>query len=421
MSTEPTPPPRPGRARGEDGEDAPAVELEIRSLAAGGDGVGRTADGRVVFVPLSAPGDRVRVRLVEQKARFARGEIEALVAPGPARVAPPCPVFGACGGCAWQHLDYAAQVEAKRAIVHDALARIAGLGELPPLAFTPSPQPYGYRGRARVRVERGQVGFRRRRSHELCAVTGCPLLAPPLDAALAQLAAAPPRGGGEWELALGAGGAVRVAPVAAGARGERLGLVAGGERLELSPGVFAQANTLLLDALAQAVCDAAGAGATALELYAGAGFFTLPLARRFERVVAVEADPAAARDLARNAAAAAARPGEARRVRVVEARVGPWLAAGEARALAPEVVVLDPPRGGVGEAAAEALARLPARRIVHLSCDPATLARDLAVLAARGWRLVELRGFDLFPQTPHVEVLAVAEPRDATLARSPHS
>ncbi|HSJ96864.1 MAG TPA: TRAM domain-containing protein, partial [Myxococcota bacterium] len=185
--------------------EPPLVELTIESLAAGGDGVGRAPDGRVVFVPLAAPGDRVRVRLVEEKARFARGEIEALLVPGPERVEPRCPVFGICGGCAWQHLDYEAQVRAKRERLRDALARIAGLAELPPLAFTPSPAPYGYRGRARVRVERGGVGFRRRRSHALCAVTGCPLLAPPLDAALAALAAAPPRPAGEWELALGEG------------------------------------------------------------------------------------------------------------------------------------------------------------------------------------------------------------------------
>jgi tRNA/tmRNA/rRNA uracil-C5-methylase (TrmA/RlmC/RlmD family) len=103
----------------------------------------------------------------------------------------------------------------------------------------------------------------------------------------------------------------------------------------------------------------------------------------------------------------------------VEARVEAWLAAGEAAAFAPEVVVLDPPRGGVGAAAAETLAGLPARRLVHLSCDPATLARDVAVLAARGWRLASLHGFDLFPQTPHVEVLAVLERGDATLGPSP--
>jgi len=397
--------------------ERPVVELAIESLAAGGDGVGRAADGCVVFVPFTAPGDRVRVRLVERKARFARGEIERVLARGPERVEPRCPVFGACGGCAWQHLDYAAQVAAKRAIVRDALARIAGVAEPPPLAFTASPAPYGYRGRTRVRVERGTVGFRRRRSRELCAVTACPLLAPPLDAALAALAAVPPRGTGEWELALGEGGAVRVAALGAGG-GERLALRAGAERLLLSPGVFAQANALLLDALAEAVLGAAGRGASALELFAGAGFFTLGLARRFAKVVAVESDPAAARDLARNVADAG-QGGAPLRVRVVEARVEAWLAAGEAAALAPEVVVLDPPRGGIGAAAAATLAQLPARRLVHLSCDPATLARDVAALAREGWRLASLHAFDLFPQTPHVEVLAVLEPGGATLARSP--
>jgi len=401
----------------------PVVELAIDSLAAGGDGVGRAPDGRVVFVPFAAPGDRLRVRLVEERPRFARGAIVAVLAPGPSRVTPPCPVFGVCGGCAWQHVDYPAQVEAKRAIVRDALARLGGVGELPPLAFTPSPAPYGYRGRARVRVERGGVGYRRRSSHELCAIASCPLLAPPLDAALAALAKRPPRERGEWELAMGEGGAVRAVPLEArggGApAGTRIALQAAGERIELSPGVFAQANALLLDALATAVIEAAGRGERALELFAGAGFFTLGLARGFARVVAVEADPAAARDLARNAARIEARtPGAPRPVRVVEARTEAWLAAGEADALAPDVVVLDPPRGGVGRAAAEALARLPARRIVHLSCDPATLARDVAVCAERGWRLVSLHGFDLFPQTPHVEVLAVLERFDATLGAS---
>jgi tRNA/tmRNA/rRNA uracil-C5-methylase (TrmA/RlmC/RlmD family) len=132
--------------------------------------------------------------------------------------------------------------------------------------------------------------------------------------------------------------------------------------------------------------------------------FTLGLARRFERVVAVEAQGAAARDLVHNAAAAALP-----NVRVVAARAEAWLAAGEAARLAPDAIVLDPPRGGVGREAAQQLACLPARRLAHLSCDPATLARDLGVFAAHGWRLLRVRGFDLFPQTPHVEALALLE------------
>lgn len=392
---------------------ARVVELRIDALAAGGDGVGRDPDGRVVFVPFAAPGDRLRVRVVEERARFARGEIEAVLEASPARVAPPCPVFGTCGGCAWQHIAYETQGAAKRAIVADALARVGKLGNLPAVDFTASPAPYGYRGRARVLLERGRVGFRQRRSHALCAIDACPLLVPALDEALGAMAAAPPSPDGEWELAVGDDGRVRTAPLGAGAlarEGEpaRILLAAAGERIQVSAGVFGQANALLLDALATTVLEAAGSGGIALELFAGAGFFTLGLARRFARVIAVESDPGGVRDLAHNLAEA-----QLRHVRVIEARVETWLAAADAEARRAEVVVLDPPRGGVGAAAARALAQLPARRLVYLSCDPATWARDLAVLGSHGWQLMRVHGFDLFPQTPHVEALAVLE-RSAT-------
>ena len=379
-----------------------ALEVEIESLAAGGEGVAHDANGRVVFVPLAAPGDRVRVAVGEEHARFARGEIETLRSGGPARVAPRCPVFGVCGGCAWQHVEYATQVAAKRAILRDALARIGGVA-VPEIEFVASPQPYGYRGRARVLVQGGRVGFRKRRSHEVCAIAHCPLLAPPLDAALAALAARVPAEDGEWELALGSDGAVRVAKLGARATAaDRVTLRAAGTAIAVSSGVFAQANALLLDALAQTVLDAAGQGGEVLELFAGAGFFTLGLAARFARVVAVESDAAAAVDLTHNCAAFA-------NVRVIETRAETALADPRALRLAPEVIVLDPPRGGIGTRATEQLARLDARRIVHVSCDPATLARDLAVLARRRWSPVRVVGFDLFPQTPHVEAVAVLE------------
>ena len=382
-----------------------ALEVTIESLAAGGEGVGHDASGRVVFVPFAAAGDRLRVRVVEEHARFARGEIEALLAPGADRVAPRCPVFGSCGGCAWQHVGYPAQVAAKRAILHDALARIGGV-EAPPIEFVASPQAYGYRGRARVLVEGGRVGFRMRRSHEVCAITACPLLAPPLDAALASSRRARRGEDGEWELALGSDGAVRTTPLGARARaGERVAVRAAGEQIEVSSGVFMQANALLHGALAQSVLDAAGQGGEVLELFAGAGFFTLGLARHFARVAAVESDAAAVADLSRNCAAAGLR-----HVRVIEAPAEDVLAMRLARyRLAPDVVVLDPPRGGIGTRASERLARLPAQRIVHVSCDPATLARDLRVLTRARWSLLRVIGFDLFPQTPHVEAIAVLE------------
>jgi 23S rRNA (uracil1939-C5)-methyltransferase len=375
-------------------------ELAIDALAAGGEGVGRDADGRVVFVPFAAPGDRLRVRIVEAHARFARAEIESILEPGPVRVTPPCPVFGRCGGCAWQHVDYAAQVEAKRAILRDALVRIGGLAD-PPLHFVASPAAYGYRGRARLLAADGAIGFRARRSHAVCAIASCPLLAPPLDAALAALAARPPAEPGEWELALGSDGTTRTAPIPA-ASGERIAIAAAGERVEVSPGVFAQANALLLDALANEVVAAAGEGTELLELFAGAGFFTLALARRFGRATAVESDARAVADLAHNARASGVR-----HLRVVEAASETVLADAAAHRVAPDVVVLDPPRGGIGPRASGHLARLPVRRVVHVSCDPATLARDLAVLTRRGFEVERITGLDLFPQTPHVEAVAV--------------
>lgn len=379
------------------------LELVIDSLAAGGEGVGRGADGRVVFVPYSAPGDRLQVRIVEMHERFAHAEIETILEPGPVRVEAPCAVFGECGGCAWQHVAYPAQLAARRRILADALARIGGI-EIDAIEMVASPQAYAYRGRARLLAQGGGVGFRRRHSHEPCPITQCPLLVPPLGAALAALAARADLEDGEWELALGSDGSVRTSALAAPQDSRPVHLTVLGERVEISPGVFAQANALLIEALARHVVEAAGSGGEALELFAGAGFFTLALARNFERLTAVESDPRAVADLARNLRAASLH-----HVRVVEAKSETVLADAAAQRVEPEVIVLDPPRGGVGSRAGRDLARIRARRVVHVSCDPATLARDLRELVQRGFRVTRVTGFDLFPQTPHVETVVVLD------------
>jgi tRNA/tmRNA/rRNA uracil-C5-methylase (TrmA/RlmC/RlmD family) len=373
------------------------LELRIDALAAGGDGVGRTAAGRVVFVPFTAPGDRVRARIEQLHPRYARAVLEAVIEPSPARVAPACDVFGECGGCSWQHVDYAVQCEAKLRIAEDALRRVGKLSLPGPIAFHPSPVPYAYRARARVAVEAGQVGYRRANSRELCVVTRCPILCEPAQARLSALAAAPPAHDGEWEIAA-AGGATRVHEVYGA--GPALELDVAGAVLRVSAGVFFQANSALHDALVQSVARAAGRGALAIELHAGCGFFTLALARAFERVIAVEADAAAVADLRHNLARAGARGVEVIHERVERALAGPL---GSAR---PDAVVLDPPRTGLPRGAAAQLVALAPARIGYLSCDPATLARDLAVLAAGGFTLEAVEAFDLFPQTPHVEVLA---------------
>ena len=381
------------------------LELTVERLATGGDGVGRAPDGRVAFIPFTAPGDRLRVRTTEVRRRYLRASVIEVIAPGPARVEPVCPVFGRCGGCSWQHLRYAAQLEAKEGILRDALLRIGKLASVPErIEMRRSPAAYGYRSRARVVVEEAGVGFRRRRSRALCATPRCPILVPALDATLSELDRKPQlaRGAwGEWELAAGDDGEVSLL----GPDGERLGekrtrIRIAGDELAISAGVFSQANLALRTGLADAVHEAAGEGELALELFAGAGFLTLGLARRFRRVVAIESNPRAVRDLRDNLRAARIDSVEVRCVPVEDALGGAPL-----RDLRPDVVVLDPPRTGLPRGVASALA---AAKLVYLSCDPATLARDLASLESRGFRLTQVTGFDLFPQTPHVEALAVA-------------
>jgi 23S rRNA (uracil1939-C5)-methyltransferase len=392
------------------------VELRIDELAAGGDGVGRASDGRVIFVPFTAPGDHVRVQIVDHQARFSRGRVETLLAGGPARVDPICPVYGSCGGCTWQHVSYPAQLDAKLAIVTQALRRIGGLAPPTP-TITPSPNPFGYRSRSRVLASRGRVGYRRRRSHALCATSRCPLLVEELDQSLLALAAESPADG-EWELSLGhtsnGDPMSRVSRLPdrksepnATIDSQRLSLHIGGNEIGFSEGVFVQSNLSLLGPLVEAVHLAAGRGGLVFDLFAGAGFLTLGLAARFEAVVAVEANPTAARDLERNLA-----DGGINGVSVLAESLEVAIANRSLEDFEPEVVVLDPPRTGLPDGAAEFLASMEPARFVYLSCDPATLARDLSVLKFWNYELTSVQAFDMFPQSPHVEVLAVAQRSD---------
>lgn len=379
-----------------------SVETTIDALAAGGDGIGRTPDGRALFVPLSAPGDRVRVRIVESKKRFARGVVEEVLSPSKHRIEPPCPVFAVCGGCSWQHVEYAAQLAAKGTIIRDALLRIGHFELRDDVPMTASPAAYGYRNRARVLQSGSRIGYRMRRSHDLCAVDRCPVLVPALERALDRLAGkVNPRGGpDEWELTAGEAGATRTNRIGAVAGpNDFVTLCAGADRFRISSGVFAQGNALLLDALVRAVAREAGSGTSLVELFAGAGLLTIELSRRFDWVLALESNARAVDDLRFNLRAADRTNVDVRLGRVEQTLAG--LSVNE-----PDVLVLDPPRTGVPPESLAEIAALRPRRIVYLSCDPATLARDLAALRSEGFRLLRVEGFDLFPQTPHVEALA---------------
>ncbi|MBV8762164.1 MAG: class I SAM-dependent RNA methyltransferase [Deltaproteobacteria bacterium] len=374
----------------------------MTALAAGGDGVARD-EGRVTFVPRTAPGDRVRVRLTKETKSFARGEVVEIVEASPDRVAPPCPHFTrGCGGCAWQHVARPAQLAAKQAIVAGALRKLAV--PIEPVA-DPCP-PLGWRRRARFHIAGGRVGLYREGTREVLPIDSCPQLVPALDAAYrAVVAASPPDG--ELTLVLGHKGEVVVGVERPWKLAEKLvgkagivGVVAGEAsvgrpRIEIEPGLqggpaeFAQASAegnAALIALARGALgepppvDHKGESrGFLLELHAGSGNLTRAFRADGWRVTTSDITPGA--DLLGPADEVLARV------------TGPF-----------DAIVLDPPRTGAAEAVPGILAQRP-WVIVYVSCDPATLARDAERLIAGGYRAERAWPLDLMPQTAHVEVV----------------
>jgi 23S rRNA (uracil1939-C5)-methyltransferase len=374
------------------------VELEVTALAAGGDGVGRDASGRVTFVPRTAPGDRVRVRIVHHTSSFARAEPVELVGSGAARVEPPCPHFlRGCGGCQWQHVAATEQRAAKQALVAGGLRKLAGL-RVHPIA-EPAPM-LGWRRRARFHVERGRAGLYAQGGHRVVAIDRCPQLEPALEEAYALVAAATPPDG-ELALVLAHDGRIAVATERPWRGAARLvgragiaGVLAGGAphgdvTLEIEPGLwggpwdFAQASRAGNAALIAQARAALGPGpGRLLELYAGAGNFTRGFAA--DGWTVVPSDAAMPVQPPPDFVAATAHDALAR-------LPGPW-----------DAIALDPPRTGAAEAI-EGILRASPRTIVYVSCDVATLARDAARLA--GYRATDAWPLDVMPQTAHLEVV----------------
>ncbi|HXG63962.1 MAG TPA: class I SAM-dependent RNA methyltransferase [Blastocatellia bacterium] len=390
------------------------IEVTTERIAYGGDAVARH-NGLAVFIPMAAPGERLRVRVTERKKRFARAVIEEILSPSPARRSPPCRFYGACGGCQLQHLTYEAQLEAKADFVRDALARIGRI-EWPHKIEVRSAAEFGYRARAQVKVESAgpgavRIGFNRAGSHAVCDIDSCPILTPELNAALAALRPALQQAGEIREVEMGAGeNGVAVEPALPGMPGGPLERVVAGAAYQFSPSTFFQINALLFeDLVAEALGDETGE--LAIDLYAGVGLFTAQLARRFERVIGVEADPRAASFARVNLAA-----NKATNVEFHQERAESWLKGYAARqkrtqSPAPDLALLDPPRGGAPEVVS-LLAELRPPRIRYVSCDPATLARDLRGLLDSGYELTAVMAFDLFPQTYHVETVAALRLRE---------
>lgn len=384
------------------------VELTSDRLAYGGDAIARH-DGLAVFIPFAAPNERLKVRIIERKKNFARAVIDRILEPSPSRRAAPCQYFGECGGCQLQHLGYEAQLESKTGFVRDALERIARI-DWPHEIKIRHATEFGYRGRAQVKVDRraGRVGFNRAASNAVCDIASCPILVPELDEALRSLwgalgkatdrdRALPNRL--QIDLAAGESG-IAFEPALEGLPGGALQRTVHGSVYNFSPSTFFQANPSLLDELVDEAVSAES-GDVAIDLFAGVGLFTMQLARRFKRVIGIEADRNAAKFAFENITA-----NGLTNVEFHNSAAESWLKSFvQAKAPPPDLVLLDPPRNGAPDAVSYAAELKPAR-ITYVSCDPSTLARDLRTLVNSGYELKRITAIDLFPQTYHVETVA---------------
>jgi 23S rRNA (uracil1939-C5)-methyltransferase len=374
------------------------IELVVEKLVSGGEGIGWYR-GVPIFIPRSAPGDRLRVRIVERRPHFGRGEILEILSPGEGRRIPPCPHFETCGACDLQHLEEEVQLKWKVEATRETLTRIGNL-RLPEAQKIVQGKTWGYRLRTRLHVESGkgvEVGYFERRSHRLVSIESCPVLAPALESFVISL---PHRFRGEvprrLDVASGDAGTITCSPpVGSLPRGE-VAVTVGGDSLVFDARTFFQAHRELLPQLVDSVVGK-WSGEEAYDLYSGVGLFALPLSKKYRRVVAVDGDRVAGRYAKKNG-----RQGRVRNLDVVSAAVESWV---ESLPVGADRVVVDPPRAGLLPEVRETLVERRPSRLTYVSCHPAALARDLGALA-RTYEIEDLTFVDLFPQTAHIEVVA---------------
>lgn len=455
------------------------VDLRIDDIVAGGEGIGRI-EGYAVFVPFGAPGDLVRVRIISTKPGYARGLVQEVVEAAIGRPKPPCALFGTCGGCQLQHLSYADQLAAKERFVRDALQRIAKLdlsgdGVIRPIAGMP--EPWNYRNKAHWALSshkgRVRIGLYEPRSHDVVEPDPCYIQHPLLNLVMDFLRKElqdhefriyDERTGKGWlrsafakvahsteELMIGLVATSEKFPtrdvfvadvrqqfpgvrsIALNIHSER-GNVLLGPRTEilwgagfiterigdlsfrLSPRSFFQVNPLQTAVLYRHVAALAGltGSETVVDAYSGTGTIALALAGKAAEVWGIELEAAAVKDAEANA-----KLNEIGNVHFLPGRSEERLPRMVKDGLIPDVMVLDPPRKGCDPAVVDAIAKAAPGRVVYVSCNPATLARDLALFHEAGYSLRTVQPVDMFPQTAHVEVVALLEPSHPTQARNP--
>jgi len=378
-----------------------SLEVQVEKIVPRGFGLA-FAEKLTVFVPLSVSGDRLRVSIREIKKRAAFAEIVEILEPGEARTKPPCPYFGTCGGCDFQQMSYAAQLDAKVAIIRDCLHRIGKI-EHDDIAIIPSPRELGYRSRARWHIDPNKeaIGYFARDSHDVIDIAACPILTPELEAAFENI-----RQTTNWELlfdkaeveaAVGEGREVSVLSTETTDPVAELSFTVNGNQYFYSAETFFQANKFLIGELIDAATEDVS-GQTALDLYCGVGLFTLPLARRSENVIAVEENKKAVEFLKKNAETA-----QLENVKIVSQAVEKFLAKRVSQRV--DFILIDPPRAGTGRDVIPSIAALRPGQISYVSCEPSILARDLRILVDAGYAIEKITALDMFPQTHHVETV----------------
>ena len=410
---------------------AEKVRIRIDKLVYGGDGIGRLPDGRAVFVPFTLPGEVVELQIVQDGKKFARGSLINLLEAAPERIQPRCKHFGTCGGCHYQHIPYDAQLQAKLAILQDQMDRLGGFSALPISGITSSPSPWNYRNQVQFHpAPEGGLGFMGIEGKSVVPIQECHLPTEGINALWPQIDLGSETGLTRITLREDSFGELMLVLEGIDELGPELILdlpvsvcylkpdgssltLAGqdqltyqvlGRQLSLSPESFFQVNLGVAEKLVEYVLARLpqAHALNTLELYAGAGLFSLFLAERSYELIAIESSPSACYDFANNLDAYD-------NVRLYEGPVEEVLPALIDNLPSLDLVLLDPPRAGLHPKARESLEKLNSRQIIYVSCDPSTLARDLKHLCEAGYQLTDVHLFDMFPQTYHMETVAILQ------------
>jgi 23S rRNA (uracil1939-C5)-methyltransferase len=398
------------------------MEILIEKIVHGGDAMGRAPDGRPVFVPFAAPGERIRVEPEESRKGYFRARLLEVLEPAPDRIVPRCRHFGECGGCQFQHLAYASQVRAKESILREQLIRLGGIPDVPIRPAIVSPNPWNYRNHVQGTPTEKRLGFFRAGSQEVLPIDECHLPEPRLWELWNNLDWEPGpglrqigfRAGDDDEMIVFEGEPGMIPEVVVesdvsaawlDSQGGIFYLAGGPLRFDIlgrvftvSAGSFFQVNTAQIPAIVKTVMEMAepAKNETALDIYCGTGLFSVFLAERAARVIGIEESASAAADYEINLDASD----------TVELYAASAEAALEAITAHSDLAVVDPPRSGLSAPAMRALLHAAPGRIVMVSCEMSTLARDARILTRAGYRLTDLAPIDMFPQTSHLETVS---------------